>query len=216
MFTGIVQGLRKISLVSDIEGGRKLRIQLDDLSENLEHGASVSVNGVCLTTVKIFQGLAEFDIIQETLNRSNLIALKSGDSVNIERACSYGDEVGGHHVSGHVDCIGIIKKIYNSTNNRDVVVDCEKQLLAYLIPKGWITVDGVSLTVVDVGDNWFSVSLIPETLKQTVLGIKMEREKVNLEFDHTVKVIVHTIVRMLPEIKENVLSNFKMGENNKV
>jgi len=216
MFTGIVQGIRKISLVSDIEGGRKLRIQLDNFSENLEHGASVAVNGVCLTAVKISQGWAEFDIIQETLNRSNLSVLKSGDSVNIERACSYGDEVGGHHVSGHVDYIGIIKKIYNSPNNRDVVVSCDKQWLAYLIPKGWITVDGVSLTVVDVGDNWFSVSLIPETLKQTVLGLKTEGQKVNLEFDHTVKVIVHTIERMLPEIKENPQTNLKKGGNNKV
>ena len=216
MFTGIVQGIRKISLVSDIEGGRKLRIQLNDLSENLEHGASVAVNGVCLTAVKFSQGWAEFDIIQETLNRSNLSALKSGDSVDIERACSYGDEVGGHHVSGHVDCMGIINKIYNSPNNSDVVVSCDKHWLAYLIPKGWITVDGVSLTVVDVGDNWFSISLIPETLKQTVLGLRTEGQKVNLEFDHTVKVIVHTIERMLPEIKENVLSNLKKGGNNKV
>jgi len=216
MFTGIIQGIRKISLVSDIEGGRKLRIQLDDSSENLEHGASVAVNGVCLTAVKISQGWAEFDIIQETLNRSNLSALKLGDSVNIERACSFGDEVGGHQVSGHVDSMGIIKNIYNSPNNRDVVVSFDKQWLAYLIPKGWITVDGVSLTVVDVGDNWFSVSLIPETLKQTVLGLKTEGQKVNLEFDHTVKVIVHTIERMLPEIKENALSNLKKGGNNKV
>ena len=216
MFTGIVQGIRKISLVSDIEGGRKIRIQLDDFSGNLKHGASVAVNGVCLTAVKISQDWTEFDIIKVTLNRSNLSALKSGDSVNIERACSYGDEVGGHHVSGHVDCIGIIKKIYNTTNNCEVVVDCDKQWLAYLIPKGWITVDGVSLTVVDIGRNWFSVSLIPETLKQTVLGLKMEGQKVNLEFDHTVKVIVQTIERILPEIKEKVFSNFKMGEDNKV
>ena len=193
MFTGIVKGIRKITLVSDIVGGRKIRIQLDDFSGNLEHGASVAVNGVCLTAVKISQGWAEFDIIQETLNRSNLSVLKSGDSVNIERACSFGDEVGGHHVSGHVDCMGFIKKIYNSRNNRDVIIGCDKHWLAYIIPKGWITVDGVSLTVVDVGDNWFSVSFIPETLKQTVLGLKTEGQKVNLEFDHTVKVMVHTI-----------------------
>ena len=216
MFTGIVQGIRKISLVSDIEGGRKIRIQLDDFSGNLKNGASVAVNGVCLTAVKISQDWTEFEIIKETLNRSNLSALKSGDSVDIERACSYGDEVGGHHVSGHVDCMGIIKKIYNSPNNRDVAVGCDKQWLAYLIPKGWVTVDGGSLTVVDVGDNWFSVSLIPETLKQTVLGLKTEGQKVNLEFDHTVKVIVHTIKRMLPDIKENALSNLKKWENNKV
>ena len=130
MFTGIVQGIRKISSVSDIEGGRKLRIQLDNFSGNLEHGASVAVNGGCLTAVKISQGWADFDIIQETLDRSNLSVLKSGDSVNIERACIYGDEVGGHNVSGHVDCIGIIKKIYRSPNNRDVLVSCDKHWLA--------------------------------------------------------------------------------------
>ena len=112
--------------------------------------------------------------------------------------------------------MGIIKNIYNSPNNRNVVVGCENKWLAYLIPKGWITVDGVSLTVVDVGDNWFSISLIPETLKQTVLGLKAEGQKINLEFDHTVKVIVHSIERMLPEIKDNALSNLKKGGNNRL
>tara|TARA_B100000686_G_C16705929_1_gene926266 strand:- start:67 stop:696 length:630 start_codon:yes stop_codon:yes gene_type:complete len=209
MFTGIVQGIRKISFVSNIECGRKLRIQLDNLSENLEHGASVAVNGVCLTAVKIYQGWAEFDIIQETLIRSNLGTLKSGDPVNIERACSYGDEIGGHHVSGHVDCMGTIKKIYKYPNNRDVLVSCEKKWMNYLIPKGWIAIDGISLTIVDLGEDWFSVSLIPETLQQTILGLKTENEKVNLEFDYSVKVIVHTIKRMMPEIKENVMSNLK-------
>ena len=209
MFTGIVQGIRKITFVSDIEGGRKIRIQLDSLSDNLEHGASVAVNGVCLTAVKIFQGWTEFDIIQETLNRSNLGSLKSGDTVNIERACKYGDEVGGHHVSGHVDCGGTINKINNSANKRDFIVSCEKIWLNYLIPKGWIAIEGVSLTVVDFGDNWFSVSLIPETLKQTVLGLKIESQKVNLEFDDSVKAIVHTIERMMPDIKEKVISSLK-------
>ena len=216
MFTGIVQGIRKISFVSNIECGRKLRIQLDNLSENLEHGASVAVNGVCLTAVKIYQGWAEFDIIQETLIRSNLRTLKSGDPVNIERACSYGDEIGGHHVSGHVDCMGIIKKIYNSPNNHDVLVSCDKKWLSYIIPKGWIAIDGISLTVVDLGDDWFTVSLIPETLKQTVLGLKKESQKVNLEFDYSVKVIVRTIERMMPEIKESVMYNIKKRGINEV
>ena len=211
MFTGIVQGIRNISLVSDFEGGRRLRIQLDDLSENLKIGASIAINGVCLTAVNISNDWAEFDVIQETLIRSNLGTLRLGESVNVERACSFGDEVGGHNVSGHVDCIGIIKQINKSPNNCDVVVSCEKNWIYYLIPKGWVTVDGVSLTVVDCGDTWFSFSLIPETLKQTILGLKTEGTKVNLEFDNTVKVIVHTIERMMPVIKENILSNFKKG-----
>ena len=208
MFTGIVQGIRKITFVSNIEGGRKLRIQLDELAKKLELGASVSVNGVCLTAVKISQGWAEFDIIKETLKRSNLNTLKSGDYVNIERACRFGDEIGGHQVSGHVDCMGTIKNIFNSPNNRDVVVNFEKKWLAYIIPKGWVAIDGISLTVVEVGDNWFSVSLIPETLKQTIIGMKKVKQEVNLEFDHTVKVIVHTLKRMMPKIEEDVKNKF--------
>jgi len=212
MFTGIVQGIRKISAVEDIEGGRRLRIQLEDLAEKLQQGASVAVNGVCLTAIKIEVGSAEFDIIQESLDRSNLGTLVIGDSVDIERACYFGDEVGGHQVTGHIDCTGKIDEIRKTPNNRDVVVYCEEEWGSYLIPKGWIAIDGVSLTVVDVGNNWFSISLIPETLKQTVLGKKTKGDIVNLEFDHTTKVIVRTVERMLPEIKIQMLEEIK---NNK-
>lgn len=212
MFTGIIQGIRKISAVEDFEGGRKLRIQLEDLAEKLQQGASVAVNGVCLTAIKIEVGSAEFDIIQESLDRSNLGTLVIGDSVDIERACYFGDEVGGHQVTGHIDCTGKIDEIRKTPNNRDVVVYCEEEWGRYLIPKGWIAIDGVSLTVVDVGNNWFSISLIPETLKQTVLGKKTKGDIVNLEFDHTTKVIVRTVERMLPEIKIQMLEEIK---NNK-
>ena len=212
MFTGIVQGIRKISAVEDLEGGRRLRIQLEDLAEKLQQGASVAVNGVCLTAIKIEVGSAEFDIIQESLDRSNLGTLVIGDSVDIERACYFGDEVGGHQVTGHIDCTGKIDEIRKTPNNRDVVVYCEEEWGRYLIPKGWIAIDGVSLTVVDVGNNWFSISLIPETLKQTVLGKKTKGDIVNLEFDHTTKVIVRTVERMLPEIKIQMLEEIK---NNK-
>ena len=212
MFTGIVQGIRKISAVEDLESGRRLRIQLEDLAEKLQQGASVAVNGVCLTAIKIEVGSAEFDIIQESLDRSNLGTLVIGDSVDIERACYFGDEVGGHQVTGHIDCTGKIDEIRKTPNNLDVVVYCEEKWGSYLIPKGWIAIDGVSLTVVDVGNNWFSISLIPETLKQTVLGKKTKDDIVNLEFDHTTKVIVRTVERMLPEIKIQMLEEIK---NNK-
>ena len=209
MFTGIVQGVRKVTVITDLKGGRRLRIQLNDLAENLQHGSSISVNGVCLTAIKIEEGWAEFDIIQESLDRSNLGTLVIGDSVDIERACHFGDEVGGHQVTGHIDCTGKIDEIRKTPNNRDVVVYCEEEWEGYIIPKGWIAIDGVSLTVVDVGDNWFSISLIPETLEHTVLGQKVEGDKVNLEFDLTTKVIVKTIQRMFPEIKKPILSGMK-------
>ena len=210
MFTGIVQGMRKILAVEDLKGGRKLRIQLEDLAVKLKKGASVAVNGVCLTVVRLEKNWVEFDIIQETLNKSNLGVLKVGDFVDIERACSFGDEVGGHSVTGHVDCKGIIEEVRKTSNNLDLVVSCSKNWMAYLIPKGWIAIDGASLTLVEVDDNCFSISLIPETLEQTVLGKKTMGDSVNLEFDHTTKVIVQTVERLIPQIKKQLLK----GTNN--
>ena len=209
MFTGIVQGIRKITVVKNLEGGRRLRIKLEDLAEKLQQGASVAVNGVCLTVVRFEEDWAEFDIIQESLNRSNLGRLKIGDFVDIERACSFGEEVGGHHVTGHVDCMGTIKEVRRTPNNHDIEVECGKEWMAYLIPKGCIAIEGISLTVIDIGDDWFSTSLIPETLEKTVLGHKIVGENVNLEFDHTTKIIVQTINRMVPEIKRKMLSGAK-------
>ena len=205
MFTGIVQGIRKILVVEDLQGGRRLRIHLADLAEKLQQGASVAVNGVCLTVVRFEKDWAEFDIIQETLNKSNLGVLKVGNFVDIERACSFGDEVGGHSVTGHVDCKGIIEEVRITPNNCDIVVSCDKEWMVYLIPKGWIAMDGASLTLVEVSENHFSISLIPETLEQTVLGKKKKGDTVNLEFDHTTKVIVRTVERMLPQIKKQLL-----------
>ena len=210
MFTGIVQGIRKITAVENLEGGRRLRIKLEDLAEKLQKGASVAVNGVCLTVVRFEGDWVEFDVIHESLNKSNLGTLRVGDFVDIERACIFGDEVGGHSVTGHVDCQGVIAEVRNTTNNHDLVVSCDKEWMAYLIPKGWISIDGASLTVVEVGDNSFSISLIPETLTQTVLGKKTKGDTVNLEFDHTTKVIVRTVERIFPDIKKQLLA----GKNN--
>ena len=216
MFTGIVQGISKITAVEDLEGRRRLRIQLEELAESLQKGASVSVNGVCLTVVRLEEDWAEFDIIRESLKKSNLGTLKFGDLVDIERACTLGDEVGGHSVTGHVDCIGTIKEVSNTPNNCDLVVSCSKKWMAYLIPKGWIAIDGASLTVVEIGDNSFSISLIPETLSQTVLGMKKKGDTVNLEFDHMTKVIVRTVKNMLPEIGKQLfagINNLKQNNN---
>ena len=198
MFTGIVQGIRRVSGLTDFKGGRRLLLKLDDLALNLSQGASVSVNGVCLTAVCINNDLVEFDIIQESLNRSNLGLLKIDDYVNIERACCFGDEIGGHQVTGHIDCKGEIKEVKKKHNNCDLIVACDNEWISYLFPKGWIAIDGISLTVVDVGKNWFSISLIPETLEKTLLGGKNEGDYVNLEFEHITKVIVKSIERIMP------------------
>ena len=209
MFSGIVQGTREIQEILEDSGTLRLRIDLHRLTEGLQTGASVSINGVCLTVVQIQKDHVSFDVIRETLNRSNLDGLQKGDRVNIERSLKLQDEIGGHNVSGHVDTTGVISSILNSGNNRDLKITCNMEWTRYLVSKGWIALDGISLTVVDIGDDWFSTSLIPETLKQTVLGQKIAGENVNLEFDHTIRVIVQTINRMQPEIEEKILSGMK-------
>ena len=193
MFTGIVQGTRSVTAVEEFEGGRRLRVQLDNLAGGLKRGASVAVNGTCLTATDIQDGWVEFDVIAETLRCTNLGSLWSGDLVNIERSAKVGDEIGGHHVSGHIDGTGRLREIREAPNNREVVVEHDLQWQQLRIPKGWIAVDGASLTIVEVGEDWFSVALIPETLSQTILGTAKVGALVNLEFDHTVKIIVQTV-----------------------
>ena len=196
MFTGIVKGLRPVESVVEKNGRRQLVISLDDFSRELEVGASVAINGTCLTTVALRDGVATFDVIQETLNCTNVGILKPGDLVNVERSCRVGDEIGGHHLMGHVDATGTILDIHATANNREVFIHHDPRWHKYMIPKGWIAVDGISLTVVSVAADHFSVCLIPETLARTTLGFKEVRRSVNLEFDHATKVIVTTIEQM--------------------
>ena len=204
MFSGIVQGTREIQEILEDSGTLRLRIDLHRLTEGLQTGASVSVNGVCLTVVQIQKDHVSFDVIRETLNRSNLDGLQKGDSVNIERSLKLQDEIGGHNVSGHVDTTGVISSILNSGNNRDLKITCNTEWTRYLVPKGWIALDGISLTVVDVGLDWFTVSLIPETLQRTIIGSKKEGGRVNLEFDQNTKIIVKTLDAMLPDLEQRL------------
>ena len=148
--------------------------------------------------------LVEFDVIFESLKRSNLGFLKIGEYVNIERACLLGEEIGGHQISGHVDCVGIISKIKKNKNIYDIVIKCDEKWIEYLFSKGWIAIDGISLTVVEIKENYFSVSLIPETIKKTILGEKIKGDIVNLEFDNSAKIIVETLKRLIPNIKNNI------------
>ena len=204
MFSGIVKGLCRVASVTEKIGGRQLAVALHEFSQDLETGASVAINGACLTVVALQDGVARFDVIEETLIRTDIGILKSGDFVNIERSCRIGDEIGGHHVMGHVDTRGTIGKIRNAPNNREIAIHHDPQWHKYMIPKGWIAVDGISLTVVAVARDHFSVCLIPETLARTTLGFKETQHSVNLEFDHATKVIVTTIERMgLPALSSS-------------
>ncbi len=200
MFSGIVQGCAK---VAEVKGKPWLvSFTLDfpqKLAKKLKEGSSVSVSGICLTATKINGNKVSFDAMKETLNKTTTSSLKVGEKVNIERALRVGDEIGGHDVSGHVDTVAKIVKIVKPKNNRIVTFQCDKKWMKYIFPKGFVALDGVSLTVVDVDKNkgTFSVYFIPETLKITTFGFKKIGDGVNLEIDRGTQVIVETMENIL-------------------
>jgi len=198
MFTGVVQTKCAVVEKKQIKNMYRMVLDLKGWSDHLHRGASVSVNGVCLTVVEIKDHEISFDIIPETIQRTNLEALRTGEKVNIERAYKAGDEIGGHHVTGHIDTTATIQNLTRNEHDVRVQIQCDPNWIRYVIPKGWIAIDGISLTVVEVSSDWFSVHLIPETLSVTTLGSKNIDDLVNLEFDHQTKVIVHTLERILP------------------
>jgi len=189
MFTGIVEGLGEVNHVSrskskDTRARLRIRINLGRLSKGLKTGNSISVNGSCLTITKLHNHEANFDIINETVNRTCLNLLRVGDKVNIERSLRLGDRLEGHLVLGHIDGIGKIDKILKLETETKIWVKVENiKLLDSIVSKGSIAIDGISLTVVDINYDNISLALIPYTLTHTALGYKTEGDYVNIETD---------------------------------
>jgi riboflavin synthase len=184
MFTGLVEQMGEVR-----SAGTRLAVATP-LAAELERGDSISVNGVCLTAVDISADSFEADVMEETLERSALGRLREGDRVNLELALRVGDRLGGHFVQGHVDSTGSIESVEERDHSRVVRVNAPAEVLRYVVEKGSIAIDGVSLTVVDVDDAGFSVSLIPETLERTTLGNAVPGDPVNLEVDMLAKYAV--------------------------
>ncbi|MFB7451856.1 riboflavin synthase [Streptomyces sp. NPDC056194] len=200
MFTGIVEELGEVVAVEQLEDASRFRLRGPLVTEGAQHGDSIAVNGVCLTVVEHGDGEFTADVMAETLKRSSLGALAVGSRVNLERPTAVGGRFGGHIVQGHVDGTGTILERTPSEHWELVKVGLPKTLARYVVEKGSITVDGVSLTVVEVGDDWFTISLIPTTLDLTTLGIKQSGDPVNLEVD----VIAKYVERLLgTDAKEN-------------
>lgn len=193
MFTGIIQATKPVVDIQKKENHITLAIKLDELTEGLMHGASVAVNGVCLTVINLKDSCAYFDIIPETLEKTNLGELKLQNKVNIERAMKVGDELGGHWVLGHVDGVAVITKIEDQNHYKMWLKIKNKTLMPYIVSKGCITLDGVSLTIVDAKEHVFSVCLIPETLKLTTLASKKVGDNINIECDYLAKLIINRI-----------------------
>ncbi|MFI8293202.1 riboflavin synthase [Streptomyces sp. NPDC085614] len=201
MFTGIVEELGEVTAVERLADASRFRLRGPLVTEAAKHGDSIAVNGVCLTVVEFGDGEFTADVMAETLLRSSLGALEVGSRVNLERPMAVGDRLGGHIVQGHVDGTGSILDRTPSENWEIVRIALPAHLSRYVVEKGSITVDGVSLTVVEAADDWFSISLIPTTLALTTLGIKRSGDPVNLEVD----VIAKYVERLLgPNARENV------------
>ncbi|MGW0749390.1 riboflavin synthase [Streptomyces sp. NPDC002587] len=189
MFTGIVEELGEVAAVEQLAEASRFRLRGPLVTEGAKHGDSIAVNGVCLTVVETADGEFTADVMQETLNRSSLGALTRGSRVNLERPMALGGRLGGHLVQGHVDGTGTILSRTPSEHWEIVKIALPENLARYVVEKGSITVDGVSLTVVEAAADWFTISLIPTTLALTTLGLKQSGEAVNLEVDVLAKYV---------------------------
>jgi riboflavin synthase len=186
MFTGLIESLGAVTRVADTGTGRRLTIS-DRISEPLVVGESVAVNGACLTVVVVRGDEFDFDVGPETLQKTNLGQLTAGDRVNLERSLRVGDRLGGHFVQGHVDGVGTIDQRIRNGEWEDVWFRCPAELTRLMVSKGSIAVDGVSLTLVNVEADRFSIMLIPHTQTITTLGFKQAGDTVNLEADMLAK-----------------------------
>lgn len=205
MFTGIVQGKFPIVAIEEKTQLKRLTVELSsEVVSGLKQGASVSVSGVCLTAAEINGNLVSFDVMLETLKKTTLGLLQIGNLVNIERSAKVGDEIGGHNVSGHVTGMAEIVHIEHPENNCAMTFKCDESWMKYILPKGFISLDGASLTVVNPNkqNGTFEVWFIPETLRLTTFGDKTVGDNVNLEIDPQTQAIVDTVERVLGERSE--------------
>jgi riboflavin synthase len=195
MFTGIVEEKGAIDSVTDHVDALRIRIIAPTVVSDATHGASISVNGICLTVADHGEGWFEADVMRETLERTSLRSLSDGDSVNLERAARVDGRLGGHIVQGHVDGVGVIAYVRPEERWTIISIGVPRELTRYIVEKGSITVDGVSLTVVSVDDGSFTVSLIPTTLTDTTLGMRNVGDVVNIEVDVLAKYVEKLVAR---------------------
>lgn len=205
MFTGIVQSKVTIAWISHSPSLSRYAINLpSNLRDGLQLGASVSVQGICQTVVAIENELVIFEAIKETLACTTIPTWKESDLVNVERSLKMGDEIGGHLLSGHIIGTGTIKKIEHPSQEQSIVtLQCSPDWMKYILPKGYIALNGVSLTVGNVGraDSEFTVNLIPETRRLTTFGNAKEGDTINIEIDSQTQAIVDTVERVMKEMR---------------
>lgn len=199
MFTGLIEAICTVKSAYTTGGGMRLAVDLGKLADECKIGDSIAINGVCLTIAQLRGSFAEFDVSGETLTKSTLGKLKPSSPVNVELAMKAVDRFGGHFVLGHVDGIATIKAISRQGQFAEIKFASNSELLAQMVVKGSVAVDGISLTIADMNEDSFSVSIIPETLRKTTLGQAKIGDTVNIETDIIVKTIRSAIDKLLPQ-----------------
>lgn len=206
MFTGIVQGIARVHGVEDRAGLRSFELAFPPgFDAGLAIGASVAVDGVCLTvTAMPVPGRASFDVMRQSLTLTTLAGLRTGSAINVERAARDGAEIGGHPLSGHIDFQAVVAEVRRPQNNHVLRITVPAPWMRYVFAKGYIAVNGASLTVADAqrqadGSGWFEVWLIPETLRMTTFGDKPEGTPLNIEIERSTQVFVDTVRAALDE-----------------
>ena len=206
MFTGIIEEKGIISKIMKTDSQAVLTIKASKIMNDIHKGDSIAVNGICLTVTAFSKNEFQADVMHETLNRTSLKMLKPGSSVNLERAMAADGRFGGHIVAGHVDGVGRISHIRRDDNAIWYTIQTQPALLRYVVEKGSITVDGISLTVATVGETSFSISAIPHTVRQTVLHHRRKGDLVNLETDIIGKYIEKLLQPAAPQPKESTIT----------
>ncbi|QDT06344.1 Riboflavin synthase [Rubripirellula lacrimiformis] len=195
MFTGLVEAIGTIVCVTPQDPGKRLTVAAGLVAQDAAIGDSICVNGCCLTVVAIDGANLDFEAGAETLSRTNLGELDQGSSVNLERSLAAGDRLGGHYVSGHVDAVGQLIRRIDDPPWANLWFSIPRQFASQVAPKGSIAIDGISLTVVEVTDDSFSVALIPHTLDATTLGKRQVGDEVNLETDLLAKYVERSLAQ---------------------
>jgi len=204
MFTGIVEEIGRVKDVERREGATRLRVECEKALESTGISDSVAINGVCLTVIELGEGWFATEAVPETLRRTNLGHLAPGSPVNLERPVGNERLMGGHYVQGHVDATGRVVSVEDDGEARNYRFEVPADLMRYIVPKGYVAVDGTSLTVVDVTDNTFSVTLIPHTQEMVVLGRQGAGYEVNLEVDVLGKYVERIFAERLTSLEERL------------
>ena len=213
MFSGLVEATAAVSRIVKEEGGVRLVIQCPVIFDDVQIGDSIAVQGCCLTAVDCSRGTLRFQAGQETLSRTSLGKLVQGAHVNCERSLRLGDRIGGHLVTGHIDGLGTVLKRTDLAEWSDFVIEAQPELMVQMASKGSIAVDGVSLTLVEVADSYFSIALIPHTLSVTTLGNLRPGDSVHLETDLLAKYVQRQLATIAPIGKFSLNNQLSHSDN---